>query len=155
MRRWILYGAALSLVSLLNITGFTGTDVGEIQPVQAVMVTKSGNTVLLQTDTGDVGMGTDPNTALQDMQEHAVGKLFLETADYLVLQPGCEELLPELSEMLRPSCKVCTVIGSADPKTAAQYLAVHEPELSLRDWLGGEKRVPELVEREGRLSLVS
>ena len=155
MRRWILYGTVLSLISLLNVTGFVGTDVGEIQPVQAVMAVKEGNMVRLQTDTGDTGVGINPNSALKDMQEHAVGKLFLETADYLILQAGCEEMLPALSEMLRPSCKVCVLIGCADPQKAAEYLVVHEPDLSLRDWLGGESEIPELMEREGRLMLVS
>ena len=78
--------------------------------------------VRLQTDTGDTGVGINPNSALKDMQEHAVGKLFLETADYLILQAGCEEMLPALSEMLRPSCKVCVLIGCADPQKAAKQL---------------------------------
>ena len=155
MRRWILYAAVLGVSALLNVTGFAGTDVGKLQPVQAVRVTKAGNAVVMQTDTGDIGVGTTPKSALMDMRYSTVGSLFLETADYLILQSGCEELLPELSEILRPSCKVCTVIGNANPETAAEYLAVHEPGMSLRDWLGGERRIPTLKEREGRLELVS
>lgn len=155
MRRWIIYAVILGASAMLNVTGFVGTDVGKLLPVQAVRVTKAGNMVIMQTDTGDIGIGTNPVKALGDMQDSAAGNLFLETADYLILQPGCEELLPELAEILRPSCKVCTEDGETDPEAAAEYLAVHEPAMTLRDWLGGERNIPTLMVREGRMELAS
>ena len=110
--------------------------------------------VILETDTGDRGYGRDPAEALANLKDCAPGVLFLDTADYLVVESGCEAWIPAVSWLLRPSCKICVECGNVDLETAAVYLAIHQPEITLREWLGGERGIPQLQEREGRLELV-
>ena len=55
MKRWLIYVAALGAVLLFNISPFQSMDIAKLAPVEAVWITDSGDSVYLETDTGDEG----------------------------------------------------------------------------------------------------
>lgn len=88
------------------------------------------------------------------MYNSTPGEIFLETAEYLLITPEAQSLLLELTQTLRPSCKVCLREGEADLAEAAAYLSVHEPRLTLQDYRTGEKDIPKLKMEGERGQLV-
>lgn len=154
MKRWAIYLLLFAAAAALGTSAFTGTDVGELLPVEAVRVSVREGELLLETDTGDTGRGADVDAALRDLKESAPGNLFLETADYLILAPGSEPFLRELYGFLRPSCGVCVEDGEADMERIGEFLSAHKPETTLRDWRNGSEDLPVLRTREGRMELV-
>ena len=154
MRRWVLYCAVFVAAAIFRFPGFYGTDVGKLLPVEAVRVSIENGQILLETDTADTGYGLDVEAALQNLKETTVGNVFLETADYLIIQPGCENLLTELQKHLRPSCGICMETQRINPEKAAVYLRVHEPQLTLGQWQGGKGRIPVLNVEGEKLKLV-
>lgn len=152
MKRWIVYIAAAILFA---VTPFRGTDIAKLAPVEVVWLTEKGGQVYLETDTGDMGWGTDVRAALEDMKAAAPGSIFLETADYLVVEQGREALLEQTCGVLRPSCMVCTAEIMPDMEAVAAYLAAHEPQITLRQWQVEHQKLPVLRDLEGRFELIA
>lgn len=154
MKKWLFYVLALAAIPVLGFGGFGGEDVGKLRPVQVVMIRNLNGGLCLLTDTEDIGNGRDAHQAITDMKQTAPANVFLDTADYLLLEAGMEKWLPQLQDYLRPSCSLCYTIGNVDPVQAAEYLQLHEPELTLTQYEAGEYRLPYLISEEGRLRLV-
>lgn len=152
MKRWCLYLGALLLVGA--ISPFAGTDVGQLQPVQLVMVTVGQGAVEITTDTGDLGRGATVQEAFSDMQQTSPKKIFVETAEYLLINRAAEAMLPDITNILRPSCAVCLAEEKPDLMAAAEFLNNHLPELTLQDYRTSERDLPVLVLKEERMYLV-
>ena len=151
MRRWLLMLCGLLLAAWLSPVN--GTDVGELQPVELLQVYRKGDKVVMSTDTGDVGTGFTLKAAWKNLKETTPGTIFLETADYLLLTVETEELLSELSRLLRPGAEVCLVEGAVDERKAAEWLAAHPPGVPLRSVRYGEETAPLLCLKEGRFTI--
>ena len=154
MKKWLIYGLLLAAIPVLSFGGLGGEDVGKLQPVQVVLLQNQDDEVRLMTDTEDLGRGEDVSQALLYMKETAPGRVFLDTADYLLVEPGAEIWLPQLQEYLRPSCSVCYVTDEVDLQQAGQYLQLHEPKLTISQYEAGERGLPYLISNEGRMKLV-
>lgn len=123
-----IVAAALLLLLVPGWMPFSRGDVGTLQPVRALVVSRQGSLIVL--DGGQVqGRGTTWEAAMEDLLESGSGKVFLGTADQIVLVQTAVGLLPKvLSEpTLRPSAQVCV---SEQPVTevsqTADFLAAHE-----------------------------
>lgn len=154
MKRWLWYLAALLCVGALGWMPFHGTDAADLQPVETIRVSVPDGRVLVQTDTGDFGVGDTPEAAFEDLKLSTPGDVFLDTADHLILAPEAQTLLEAVSRYLRPACNVCVERGQADLAQAGAFLKTHQPGLTLRDYKAGEDRLPVLVTQEGRMHLV-
>ena len=154
MKRWPLYLFALGVLGFLEILPFQGTDVARLEPIEAVWLTSIDDTVYLETDTGDVGIGEDISEALEDMKNKAFGAVFIETADYLIIEQGKEELLSQAFPVFRPSCMVCVSAKKPDLMDCAEFLTVHESTATLRQLRAEKKELPELKQLQGRFELI-
>ncbi|MCD7755594.1 MAG: hypothetical protein LUJ09_04585 [Firmicutes bacterium] len=154
MRRWIVYLLLFCAVLALNGEPFGGTDLAQLSPVKLLQISRQADTLRIETDTGYSGEGADLDAALQDLADTTPGMIFLETADYLLLSPDCQTLLPALADSLRPACAVCLTWDTPELEEAAEYLTVHEPDVTLHDCLTGQPELPVLVQQKGRLCLV-
>lgn len=147
MKRWLLY---IIVLLLCGVSSNRGTDIGELAPVEVVWLSENAGQIYLETDTGDMGRGETIQAALSDMKAAAPGMIFLETADYLIVEPGSEILLEQLYDILRPSCKVCAAQSMPDLEEVAPFLNAHEPRLTLRQYQVETCVLPLLGEQEGR-----
>lgn len=129
-----------------------GRDVGKLQPVEVVKVYIDRRQVVLETDTGDLGAGKTVGEALQNLEDTTVGYVYLDTAQYLLVDPGAEDMVGELSPYLKRGTKICTAAASIDPADAAAYLSSHEPTVRLGDW-ESSKKTEKLVQIGNRLLL--
>ena len=152
MKKWISYVLILAAIPALSFGGFGGKDVGKLSPVQVVLLSQKDHVTLL-TDTKELGIGENVTKAIRNMKEVSQHEVFLDTADYLLVEPGTEKWIPQLQEYLRPSCNVCYVTGDADPKQAGQFLQLHEPMFTLTDYEAGDRGLPCLSVKEGRMKL--
>lgn len=146
MKRSVWFVAALTAIALLAKLPHPATDVGKLEPVQVVWIGNAEAGVAVRTDTGAVGVGGDLASAAQALRDGASGVVFLETAELLIIE---EEslIVPELYEILRPSCRVC--IGSGlDLTAAAAYLTVHPPNTTLAKIRAGDYALEELTMTE-------
>jgi hypothetical protein len=91
--------------------------------------------------------------AMDDMKQGAEGAVFLDTTEYLLLTPQAVDQLDELDEFLRNSCQVCVVREVEELSAAGEYLAVHDPEVTLRDWNKGKRDLPILYMEGDRMKL--
>lgn len=151
MKRWI---AILGLFAVsLGLSPSTGTDAAKLQPVQAVYLYMEEGKLTILTDTGDQGAGADLEKALSDLKITTPGKIFLETAEYLLVSEETKIYIEELYEELRPACGLCLVEGQPEMESAVKYLSAHRPESSLKDYRAGQKRLPKIRVEEGRMYL--
>ena len=154
MKKWLWF-----LIGLIGLVTFgsdqsAGKDVGKLQPVQVVCLQRTGGEVRIWTDTGDFGLGTDLQTALDHMSATAAAEVFLETADYLLISRDCLELLENVAALVRPSCSICLMEGDPDMENVAQFLTRHIPRITLMEYRAGERKLETLKTTDGRMTLV-
>lgn len=150
MKRWLQTGLILAAALILPRLSHPATDVGDLEPVAAVRITQTENGIVLQTDTGASGFGGTLAEAAEDLQAGASAEVFLDTAEYLLIDGGIPR---EILEFFRPGCYVCRVEGKVDLEEAVAYLSVHRPEQTLTRLRAGEKLEQTLKAEEGEWRL--
>ena len=119
----LLYIGALALLLLAD----RGTDIGVLRPVELISLKEQGGIVLLETDTGDCGWGLTVEEAVAKLKETTPGRIYLDTADYLLLEEGTERYVPVLCRYLKKSTAVTFASDDIDLVEAAAYLRIHKP----------------------------
>lgn len=130
MKKWLFPLAALTAVAVLSRLPHPARDISKLDPVQTVYIYMEGDTLHMETDTGDLGSGHTLTEAAQSMKENADAEIFLETAEYLILSPDVP-ISEDFYTHLRPSCRVCFMESRPDLTAAAAYLSIHTPDLTL------------------------
>ena len=99
---WIYFGVLLALMLLP-----AGTDAAKLAPAQLVYVQTNGSEITVRTDLGNMGSGRDLSEAFKDLENTTPGKVFLDTADYLLVDETSVRYLQELGGWLKGDCLVC------------------------------------------------
>lgn len=156
-QKWTLLGLMLLCVKLA--LPFSGSDVSELVPVEALVVTREQGQVVV--DGGDCqGRGATWAAALQDLRQGADGRAFLSTAEQIVLCGAAKSLLEDVIEdpELRPAASVCLCRGELpEPERAAAFLR-KKNDVTLRQLRAAKLRgetveLPVLIQSEGGLRL--
>ena len=149
MKRWICYVAALAL---LGVSPFHRLDISRLAPVETVWLGQQGGLVCIETDQGYFGSGEDVASALENLNATASAIVFLETADYVILESGMERCLIQAERIFRPSCMLCIADQMPDLKAATDFLQIHEPAVTLRQWNVQQCSLPRLIATDGRFA---
>lgn len=149
MKRILIYGILMAVSLLIPRQR---SDVGTLRPVEVVQVYREHGAFVIATDTNDMGKGRTIQSAFRELKETTPGTIYLDTADFLLVEEGEKEVLPELKEVLKSSVKVCLSERKVDLKDAAAYLAVHSPKFTLEEAERAED-LEELTIVENRLIL--
>lgn len=150
MKKWLLL---LCFGSLLLWKPFEATDVARLKPVEVIRVSTFAGGVLVETDTGDSGVGEDIEKAIADLKRTTDGDVFLDTVDRLLISPTAVPMLNDLGDYLRPGCNVCVEMGRVELESVGAYLNVHEPGVTLQDHRAGKTVLPMLYVVDGRMYL--
>lgn len=130
MKQWLWFPVLLAAACLLSRLPHPAVDVGELEPVGIVLVAFSDGAYHLRTDTGAHGTGASVTEAAESMTKAAPERVFLETAEYVLLTPDVP-VAEELYRIFRPACRVCLTDGNVDLQQALDYLKAHPPETTL------------------------
>ena len=149
MRRMIVY---LGILAAVFWASDPGTDIGMLIPVETVFIQKLENEIVIETDSGDRGTGATMKQAAEDLKEKAHGVIYLDTADYLILNRKAEILLPQLQKNQKQEVALCEADEQIDVEKAASFLRAHTPQLKLSDWSSG-MTLPRLEEVEGSFKI--
>ena len=136
MKRLIFYILITALVLWLPVQG---SDVGKLRPVQAVWVYKENDWLVIQTDTGDIGIGETVGQALKNMEDTTSGVIYLDTADYLLLSKDTEDAAVELQKVLKPKTQMCYAESEIDIKEVGRFLSAHGALPELKEWKKGRE----------------
>lgn len=152
MKHWLICGAILAAV-LLSGEKAAGTDIGKLEPTRVLLIESQGGAVAVSTDAGHWGLGEDLTDAVDDMQHSASGVVFLDTVEYLLLSPSAVNRFEEVSALLRNSCQLCLVYGVEDLEAAGDYLAIHQPGITVGDCRKNTCVLPVLYMEGDRMKL--
>lgn len=149
MRKVLIYGALLAAALVIPTND---VELGKMKPVETVSIRMQEGKVFVETDTEDSGVGSTLEEALQDLKETTAGVIYLDTADYLIVDQKCQEQMAVLLNTLKPNMRICLRSGDVDMKTVSEFLREHTPEMKLKNWKPGEKM--QVLEGEnGRMKL--
>ena len=130
MKRALYLAAALTAIGVLARLPHPARDIAKLKPIRAVCLYRDGGALTIETDTGDSGSGPTLTEAYTDMKSRADGELFLDTAEFLVLDPAVP-VTPDLWDLLRPACQVIFSNEPQDLNTVCEYLTIHPTERTL------------------------
>ena len=149
--KMLLYIALLLLICFLPVQG---TDVGELIPVEVVAISESGGVTTVLTDTGNQGQGRTLEEAFADLEHTASGVIYLDTAEFVLIQPGGEVWLEILPCYLKADTRICAADTQIALEGIADYLSVHHPGVRL-DEATEVGVLPVLTGENGRYWIVS
>lgn len=129
MKRVVIYLLAAITAILVPVER---SDVGKLIPVELVFLYREENTFVVETDTGNLGTGQTVRQAVKNLHETAEGEIFLDTADYLLIEETVEDQLEEIGGYLKRSARVCLADKGLDLAQTAMYLQVHTPKQSIK-----------------------
>lgn len=142
----LLYIGLLLLVCFLPVDG---TDVGELIPVEVIAISEAEGMITVRTDTGDQGTGEDLPAAFVDLKDSASGVIYLDTAEYVLLEPGTEGCVETAVPYLKGGTKVCAAQEGISLDAIANYLSVHHPGICLEE-VREVAEIPSITEEDGR-----
>lgn len=129
-----------------------GTDVGKLIPVEVVMISEDRGSITLRTDTGDSGTGDTLDAAISDLKAGAAGVIYLDTAEYLLLEEGLENQLNTIGGHLKGEVHLCHASEGISLEAVADFLSVHKPEVTLKT-VSNYRSIPIIWEENGRYRL--
>lgn len=144
---YIIIGAAALMAPVERM------DVGKLRPVELVEIYRENEKVIIATDTGDWGEGTDPEEALRDLKETTSGYIYLDTARFVLAGEESDKDIEMLRSRLKPSVRLCRIKKRINPQKAAAYLRVHRDLPELKKWKIGET-MPFLEQNEEKLKIL-
>ena len=130
MKKWLIPAIVLAAVAIFSRLPHPARDIADLKPVRAVYIHMEGRTLHIETDTGDSGAGADLTESCADLRAKADGEIFLDTAEFLILDPEVP-ITGEIFALLRPDCRVTFTDAPPDLEKAAAYLSQHLPKLTL------------------------
>lgn len=146
----LLYIVILASVILFPVAG---TDVGELLPVEVVAISEEDGIVTIRTDTEDSGQGTRLQAAIADLKAGAAGVIYLDTAEYLLLEEGMESWLDTIERHLKRSVQVCHAREGISLEGIANFLSVHGSNVTLGT-VSNTSKIPIVAEENGRYHLI-
>ena len=149
MKRILIYAALLAVTLAVPLQA---TDIGKLHPVELIQLYRDGDTIVICTDTGAAGKGSTVAHAVANLKATTTGIVFLDTAEYLLVEESAEEDYPQITQYLKPSVKVCRSTGEIDLHQAAVFLDIHRPALGLRD-VKGIRNAPILKKQDTQMIL--
>ena len=149
MKRILLYVLILAAAVWAPVDG---SDVGKLQPVQLVSLYKDEETVVLETDTQDRGIGATVDQAFENLEKTTPAIIYLDTADYLLVSEDALEYVGELDRYLKKSVRICLQETPLDPVSASEYLRAQQGLPRLNRWQPGND-LPVLRQFEKRFIL--
>ena len=153
MRRWRWIVFVLAAIAMVRVE-HTGVSINQLEPVEAIMVRMEEGRICVETDTGARGIGTDLTKAVENLYVSSSSKIFLETAQYLLLDTKTDALAEKMNGIVRPNTRVCRFRGEEDLSQVVLYLRNHPPKRRLRDVVLQNNEIQTLYYQKGRGQLV-
>lgn len=122
------------IVTALVLLPVRPTDVGELEPIQAVWLSIEDAAVTLETDTEDKGSGKTVQEALENMKRLSHGIVYLDTAQFLLVSEKALDKIPQIQPYLKGSVKLCLWEGEGSVADAAAYMQAHKTGVRLSRW---------------------
>lgn len=150
MKRILLYALLMAAALLAPVER---ADVGKLRPIETVSVYRENDWVVLRTDTDDVGIGTTAIQALKNMKDSASGIIYLDTAEYLLIDKEAQDVAEELRDVLKGKVQLCLATKEIEPLDATKYLSAHGGLPQMRNWKTGQE-LPALMQYGNRLIIL-
>jgi len=134
MKRIVLFVLLAAALRMTGLLPFSGSDVAELVPVEALTVDWKRNQVVLKGEDCQ-GRGEDWEAALEDLRRGGNGKVFLGTTEQVVMSEAAVHLMPDVirSGDLRPAAVICVCLGTLpEPKEATEYLSSHNAGVTIQ-----------------------
>ena len=143
MKRIILYCILLAAALAVPIKKI---DISDLEPIQVVRMDKQDNNIILQTDTGDQGIGENVQPALENLKQNSAGVIYLDTAQFLVVTEAAKEYIGSMKSFLKEKVRLCQWDGQGELSAVAKYMKSHEIGVRLQQWWS-EMNLPELPQK--------
>jgi hypothetical protein len=129
VKKW-LYPAVFLAAAILSRLPHPAVDIARLDPVRSVYLYMDGAELTIETDSGDSGTGADLEAAYAALRTNAHREIFLDTAEFLILDPDVP-ITEAFYELLRPTTKVVFSNEKPNLETISDYLTIHPPEITL------------------------
>lgn len=131
MKRIIFYCILLAVALVIPIKKI---DISDLEPIQVVKMDRQDGNIVLQTDTGDEGIGENVQQALENLKQNSAGIIYLDTAEFLTVTENAKEYIGSMKALLKEKVRVCQWNGEGELSTVGKYMKAHKIGVRLQQW---------------------
>ena len=153
MKKTLLLLMAGLAVWIMSRLPHPAVDIGKLEPVELVLLTKTEQNIRVETDTGAWGEGTTLEEAVEHLKQADSKEVFLDTAEKILIRGDLNGCWQEVWTLFRPAAQVCRISGEIELTEAAAYLTMHPAGMTLGKIRAGGGNVEILMIKEGRGSI--
>lgn len=136
MKKLMLLAAAALLLGALGLLPFRATDAAKLLPVKTVIVTRSGDSYVVDVGAGVKAVGRTLREALGRLREEVTGEVFLPTAEQVIITEPAEGAVEAVAEEteFRPAAGIyLTPEPAPDAEAMGAYLDAHPSDVTILD----------------------
>ena len=145
MKKVLLIVIAIVIAAMAGFLPFNGTDIGKLHPVEVIRIATENGSVYIETDSGISGVGENLEEAIYDMKQSASGHVFLETANFVLIDALDSQLLLAIGEYFRPACQIYLYSGDGEMENIGKYLESHPSQVTALSYRQGVEEIPHII----------
>lgn len=134
MKRIIFYCILLAVALAIPIKKI---DISDLEPIQVVKMDRQNGNIILQTDTGDQGIGENVQQALENLKQNSAGIIYLDTAEFLTVTENALEYVGSMKAYLKEKVRLCQWDGEGELTAVGKYMQAHKTGVRLKQWQTG------------------
>lgn len=129
--RVVLY---IIILSTLFFVPLNRVNIGQLEPVSALAVYVDEANVVMEIDGGEKGIGKSVEEALRDLKENTIGIVYLDTAEYLLIDEAAIKYEDAVLMLMRPNVQtfICDARGCVGE--CAEYISAHGKLPIISEW---------------------
>ena len=131
MKRILLYCILLAVALSIPLKRI---DISDLEPIQVVKMDRQDENFILQTDTGDIGIGTSVEKALESLKQNSAGIIYLDTAEFLTVTENAREYVGSIKMFLKDKVRVCQWEGEGELSAVGRYMKSHKIGVRIKQW---------------------
>ena len=144
--RIILYGV---IIFLLFLVPLQRVEIANLKPVEGIWIYKASESVAIETDTGDLGLGRTIEDAVEDIKRNSTGIIYLDTAKFVFVDETASDELIAFRPFVKGNVCISKWDGKGNVSDAVQYADAHKVGVKYKKWnLGSNLPEIDLVFRE-------
>ena len=115
----------ICIIFVVFLAPLNRVNVSDLLPIEAVSMYVEDENVVIETDTGNVGVGKTVSEAVENLVDSTAAIVYLDTVKYLIVSTDARSFAAELKNKLKYSTDVYVGDITDSTKNTLAYLKAH------------------------------
>ena len=116
----------ICILATLFFVPLNRVNISDLLPIEAVSIDVTDDNVVVETDTGNVGVGKTVSAAIENLKVNTPATVYLDTVKYLIVSTDANAYIAELEKQIRSGVEVYIGDAPGSVQDVLAYLKAHK-----------------------------